>query len=561
MMLFRRLLPPPSASESLRKWFFVPYDQLSSSVGPLGRLPAEDVGIVLVESLEKGRRRPYHKQKLLLILSNMRSFALEQAERGAAVRYLATTGSYAEVLERQASELGPLSVMRPAERELRLELAPLVASGAIKELPHEGWLSTPEDFRSSCGAAPPWRMDSFYRHLRRKTGILMEGKAPAGGRFSHDSANRKPWRGLPKAPSPPRFTPSRLTLEAAADVERIFPEHPGRCRPESIPATAADALLLWDWAKRECLPFFGPFEDAMSSESRTLFHTLLSPLVNILRLPPRQLLADVLELGIPLQSKEGFVRQLLGWREFVRHVHSETDGFRSIGERGGPEGDRPGTAGWDHPISAQPGYGGSLANHFALDSPLPPAYWGTPSGLQCLDRCVSDVMEHGYTHHIPRLMVLSNLSNLLDVEPRQLADWFWCAFIDAYDWVVEPNVLGMGTFAAGETMSTKPYLCGSAYIAKMSDHCGSCAFHPKRDCPVASLYWAFLGRHADKLRDNFRMKLAIRNLERRSEEKKSVDRAVFNGLREILDSGGSATPQHFERWRENGEQDVVSRDR
>ena len=532
-----------------REWFFVPYDQLSSSIGPLGRLPPGRAGIVLVESLEKGRRRPYHKQKLLLVLANMRSFALEQARRGVSVRYISDQGGYAGALERAADELGPLSVMRPAERELRVELAPLFQSGRLRELPHEGWLSTPEDFSTACGISPPWRMDSFYRHMRRKTGILMEEGKPEGGRFSHDADNRLPWHGEPAAPVPPVFQPSRTTLEAAADVERLFPSHPGRCVPEEVPASAADAELLWAWAKESCLPFFGPYEDAMSSRSRTLFHTLVSPLANIMRLPPSRLLGDVLSLGLPLQSMEGFVRQILGWREFVRHVHLCTDGFRSIGGAAVPEADSPGTGGWAFPASK--GHGGSLTNHLSLSEGLPAAYWGRTSGLRCLDSAVSDVMEHGYTHHIPRLMVLANIANLLDTEPRQLADWFWCAFIDAYDWVVEPNVLGMGTFASGPVMSTKPYLCGAAYIDRMSDHCSACAFHPKKDCPVTHLYWAFLGRHAGRLQDNFRLKLPLRNLARRSEGRKAADRAVYEGLRSLLDAGGRATPADMEHWRED----------
>jgi deoxyribodipyrimidine photolyase-related protein len=193
---------------------------------------------------------------LALILANQRHFALEQAQRGVAVKYVTTDGSYAEALRKAAAEFGPLRVMEPAERELRVELAPLVDEGLLETLPHEGWLSTPEQFEASQANGPPYRMDAFYRRVRCDTDALMEDGAPAGGKFSFDVQNRRPWSGAPPAPAPPRFRPDEVTGEVLELVKYRFGHHPGTLDPEGLPATRRGALRLWRWAQRECLPRF-----------------------------------------------------------------------------------------------------------------------------------------------------------------------------------------------------------------------------------------------------------------------------------------------------------------
>lgn len=178
-------------------------------------------------------------------------------------------------------------------------------------------------------------------------------------------------------------------------------------------------------------------------------------------------------------------------------------------------------------------------SHLEADRPLPPVFWGEPSGLHCLDQVVEDVWETGYGHHVTRLMVLANLATLLDVSPRELTDWFWVAYTDAYDWVVEPNVLGMGTFAAGDLMTTKPYVSGSAYLDRMSDYCGGCAFTPGKDCPITSLYWAFLDRCRERLTGHPRMRLPLTSLAKRGEERRRLDREAFERVSETLNAGRS----------------------
>ena len=289
----------------------------------------------------------------------------------------------------------------------------------------------------------------------------------------------------------------------------------------ALPATLGDAEATWRWALESCLPQFGPYEDAMSRVSSGLFHTRISALLNLHRLLPARVISDVLAADLPLQSREGFVRQVLGWREFVRHVHVGTDGFRKL--PWGPE-----------PLAAPSFLGASR--------PLPVAYWGTPSGLSCLDLVVADVFREGYSHHITRLMVLGNLATLLDVSPRQLTDWFWFAYVDAYDWVVEPNVLAMATFGAGELMTTKPYIAGSAYIHRMSDYCSGCAFDPKTDCPITRLYWAFLSRHEAQLSGNQRIAMPLRSLAKRAPEERARDARVFEWVSETLARGSVLRP-------------------
>jgi deoxyribodipyrimidine photolyase-related protein len=545
MSLFRQRLAAARVPDRKRRWLFVPYDQLSSDMGPLAREPAGEIGIVLVETTAKAERRPYHKQKLAILLANQRHFALEQAARGVAVRYLHSDQPYVQVIHEAAGTLGPMRMMRPAERELRHELAPLVSSGVIDEIAHEGWLTTDRDFHDS-QSGPPWRMDAFYRHVRRRTGVLMDGDAPEGGRFSFDTENRLGWKGEPPPPPALSFAPDPITDEVVALVQDRFAHHPGEVDRAFLPATRADAQRLWKAFLAHGLASFGPYEDAMTTASWELFHARVSPVLNLHRLLPRQLVDDVAGAPGPLASREGFIRQVLGWREFVRHVHEATDGFRRIDGRRVPTLDSPGDGGYARwagkPWPAAGGDGGALPSALEARRPLPPAFWGKPSGLACLDHVVEGVWRTGYSHHITRLMVLANLATLLDLDPRAVTDWFWVAYADAYDWVVEPNVLGMGTYAAGPVMTTKPYVAGSAYIQRMSDYCGSCAFDPKSTCPITPMYWAFLARQRARLDGNPRMLVPLKASDRREPAKRAQDAATFDHVSATLARGERLLP-------------------
>ncbi len=541
-----------TAGTGARSWLFIPPDQLSDREGPLAEEDPSSLGIVLLESPWKARRRPYHRQKLALVLANLRWFALEQASRGVAVRHLVHDGPYRDALRPLAQELGPLRVQEPAERELRADLAPLLEEGLLVQIPHAGFLTSAQQFlRSARQGSPPWRMDRFYRLVRKEAGYLLDARGkPEGGRWSLDAANRRPWRGEPPAPEPPQFPRDPIKDEVCRLVSSRFAQHPGRLDPETLPATRADAEALWEFGK-SCLPAFGPFEDAMSLRSRGLFHTRVSPLLNLGRLSARRLIEEAIEReDVPLQSREGFLRQILGWREFVRHVHRQTDGFRILPDGPPPLASQPGDGGYQSwlgttfPTSAGPQDidGGAAPSHLGAQRPVPRAYWGTASGLRCLDEVVASVWEEAYSHHITRLMVLCNLGTLLGIEPRALTDWFWVAYQDAYDWVVEPNVLAMGSYALGPLMTSKPYVSGAAYIHKMSDYCSDCAFDPKKNCPITRLYWQFMWRHRQILAANPRLSLPLAAVRKRSAEQRAHDLKCFEVVSERLAQGQPVQP-------------------
>jgi deoxyribodipyrimidine photolyase-related protein len=259
----------------------------------------------------------------------------------------------------------------------------------------------------------------------------------------------------------------------------------------------------------------------------------------------------VAALELPLASQEGFIRQVLGWREFMYRVHERTDGFRELPDGRPPLAERPGDAGWSawsgrawRGSAGDPDVdGGACPSFLEAEKPVPPGLWpDRPTGLGCLDTVVEDVWSEAWSHHISRLMVIANIATLLDISPRELTDWFWVAYVDAYDWVVEPNVLAMGTFGLGTLMTTKPYVSGAAYINRMSDYCSDCAFDPKRNCPITSMYWAFLKRHAQRLADNPRMRLILSSLAKRSEGRIEHDRAVFRWAAGVIGSGGTLDP-------------------
>ena len=554
MSEFRSALADVNPDVGDRRWVFVPYDQLTDEIGPLAQDDPDELGIVLVETTWKGNRRPYHKQKLALILANLRHFALEQARRGVAVHHVATEVPFHDSLKPVIDELGPLVMMEPAERELRADLAPLIEDGSIEVVPHEGWMTSEEQFDESSSCGPPWRMDAFYRRVRRDSGLLMEDGKPVGGKFSFDAENRDSWDGEPEPPTYPTFEPDGVTREVGDLIEKHFDHHPGTLDLATLPATQEDAESLWMWALEECIPTFGPYEDAMSHRSLGLFHTRISQLLNLCRLLPERVVRDVAEADAPLASREGFIRQVLGWREFMRHVHRVTDGLRELSDSDVDTAGVPGDGGWgrwsgddwSRPAEADRVDGGATPNHLGADRDLPAAFWGATSGLDCLDRVVADVWSTGYGHHITRLMVLGNLATLLAVEPRQLTDWFWTAYVDAYDWVVEPNVLGMASYALGDLMTTKPYVSGAAYIDRMSDYCADCSFDPKKTCPITRLYWAFLARHEKRLSGNPRMNLVLGSLRKRSDDNKDRDQRVFDVVTERLAAGDEIRPEDLD---------------
>ena len=522
---------PTRKEAARRQWIYLPYDRLTDRTGPLHDIAAADAGLILIESAAKGHRREYHKKKIALLLSNERHFALEQAARGVAILYAAETGTHGDGLLRlqQEYKLPPVILMKPAERELRIDLNQASANGLrLNEIEDTTWLSTEDDFDAvfklktnsdgSYDLPQSFLMDRFYRWMRKKTGILMRNDKPVGDTFSFDAENRQSYKNQVPVPARPTFTPDEITREVLELVQREYPQTFGVLDDFDFPVTASQCDAFWKFALNKLLPTFGPYEDAMRDDQLDLFHSKTSALVNLSRILPRDLVHDTAAAyangKIPLASAEGFIRQVLGWREFMRHVHRVTDGYRVLPRSRTVFTEKKKEA----PVDL---YTGAAPSALHATRHLPAAYWGAKSGLHCLDTVVEQVLHQGWSHHITRLMVLSNLATLCGFSPRELTDWFWFAYVDAYDWVVEPNVLGMSTYGDGGLTATKPYVSGAAYINRMSNYCGHCQYDPKKStgpgsCPFTALYWTFLERNQDLLGSNIRLAMPYNTLRKKT---------------------------------------------
>jgi deoxyribodipyrimidine photolyase-related protein len=486
----------PRGEHAPRRWVFIPYDQLRAD-HPLLEGPPAETGVIYVETSAKPARRPYHKQKLVLLLSAMRHDALQRARRGHPVLYRFSERWYDGALDEVRAEHGVETVeaLAPAEAEVR---EPLRSLDWLKLHSNSLFITDGDFYRSVFPRPGQRRLERFYRAARRRTGLLMDGDRPAGGRWNLDRENRQTWRGDPAPPDRPSFRMDAITREVVDLVEERYPEAFGTAVGFDWPVTGEQATRMADHFFVEVLPHFGPYEDAMADDEPRLFHSLLSASVNLGHLDPLDLCrrAEVRyrDDGAPLASVEGFVRQILGWREFVRHVYEE------------------------HRTRY------AKANVLRGDLEVPGWYWGKPSGLRCLDRTVASVLATGHSHHITRLMVLSNLATLLGVSPQALNRWFWIAYVDAYEWVVTPNVVGMGTFADGGIFATKPYVSSGRYIQRMGPTlCAACRFDPRRSdgegaCPFNHLYWDFLARHRSRFGGNPRMAIPLASLRRLSKE-------------------------------------------
>jgi deoxyribodipyrimidine photolyase-related protein len=523
--------PSVEPTRPLTLAFVAPWE-CSRAVANIPREPRDHVVIVLLESVAKGASLPWHRQKLVLVLSAMEHFA--DALRSAGYRVIhRRTARYADGLHDIAVELGATRVVATAGREQDMvdELAVarerLDAAGISLVLREDrGFVATREDFSAWASGRKEYRMEWFYREMRRKHGILMEPDGtPTGGTWNFDSENRKPW---PKARAvPDRFavTPDAMTCAIMARVAS-WRGRWGTVDTFALPVTRRDAR---HWLERfvvERLPEFGPYEDALVHGQSDLLHSTLSSLINVGLLHPLEVVQRAerayREGLIPIASAEGFVRQILGWREYIRGMY------------------------WLLMPALR------TANALEATLPLPRWFWapdgeaydesqagGAACGMACLGDTIRQVREHGRVHHIGRLMVQCNFATLLGVEPAALSRWFWSAFTDAYEWVELPNVVGMGTWGDGGVLASKPYVASGAYINRMSDYCGRCAYDVKARsgadaCPMNVLYWDFLDRHRARFAAHPRMSMMIRHVERIAEPELVRIRRSATEFRESL---------------------------
>lgn len=458
--------PPPG-----NDFFLVFHDQLNRKFWPAVVNP-ESTTLLFLESAAKGKSLPYHKKKLVFVLSAQRHFVDECRSLGFKTVLESGDGHYDELmldfLSRNPN--ADVSVFEPSEYDSRERLRTVSQkTGRLNMLPNPFFLA---DATAWTGRIKPgFQMEVFYRHQRRTLNLLMDGTQPEGGSWNFDINNRKRLPDHVVVPEPPYFEPDEITEKVSRLVDSKFADHPGDTAGFGLPVTRVQAQeVLKDFVQRR-LDGFGPYEDAMKTGGGLLFHSGLSTALNAGLLLPLECCQAAIEAfkngRARLESVEAFVRQLIGWREFVRiYYEAMMPAVRD-------------------------------ANFFGMERELPDLFWTGKTKCNCLHQTANEVVTTGYTHHIQRLMVLSNFSNLTGTRPRALLDWFWCMFTDAYEWVVLPNVLGMGTYADGGVLATKPYVASGAYIRKMSNFCKGCHYDVASKtgpgaCPFNYLYWNFV---------------------------------------------------------------------
>ncbi|GAA1420065.1 cryptochrome/photolyase family protein [Agrococcus citreus] len=451
--------------------------------------------LLLVESAELFDRLPYHQHKIVLVLSAMRHYVERRRDEGRTVRHVPHTDgrSFSEGVAHLIREHGitGLAWMRASDRGVDRRIDRIAARAGVqtKRWADVAFLTPEVELDAWFRDHPRARMEDFYRWQRQRTGILMEGDSPAGGRWNYDADNREP---LPKTgiriPELPRIEPDAITRQVIEEVRERFPDHPGDARDFWLPVTHDDARAWLRAFVDERLGDFGRFEDAMAADEPFLFHSVLTPALNLGLLTPHDVVDAVLEASgdVPLPSLEGFLRQVIGWREYMRgmyRAHPELEGANALG----------------------------------LTRELEPWWYsgeGIPDDLPIPVRTVLErVLQHGYAHHIERLMVLGNWFLLEGYAPASVNRWFLSLFVDAYPWVMVPNVFGMSQFADGGMVGTKPYVSGGAYLQRMGRWWPS--QQAAKESAFTEGYWDFLQRHEAVLEGNPRLALPLAQMRSR----------------------------------------------
>lgn len=461
-------------------------DQLNRRIGALAHADPDTHRVLIVESSSMLEGRDFHRQRTHLVLTAMRRFAGELTDAGFDLDYR-RTARLSDGLEQHIEEHDPAEVVAttPNSRPVR----DLFEKLGVEMHDSNQFLCTPEEFAEWADGRDTLRLEDFYRWQRRRLGYLMDDDEPAAGKWNFDHENREPPPHNPQWPEPQKSKLDELDREVLSDIS----EEAHGADPVGWWATSRRAALArLDHFVKESLPYFGTYEDAMLSDNWHMAHSMLSPYLNLGLLLPDEVcdrVEDAYRAGdVPINSAEGFIRQVIGWREFVWGIH------------------------WLWPDQGD-------ENALGHDRELPPSWTGAAgTAMNCLATTLADLDERAWVHHIPRLMVLSNFANLYGIEPEKVRLWMRERYIDGADWVMGPNVMGMGLWADGGRMSTKPYVSGGAYINRMSDYCGDCRFDPRKRtgddaCPFTTLYWDFLARHRDTLGSNARMARQYANLD------------------------------------------------
>jgi deoxyribodipyrimidine photolyase-related protein len=441
----------------------------------------------LIESDLFFKQYAFHKQKLIFHRASMRAFADRLREAGKTVEYIDSQDSRSSEVSLGKAVKGDITLFDPNDYLLERRLR---RSGSVRFLPSPNFLNTDINL---LGNRKPYYQTAFYTQQRKDRGILLEedGK-PAGGQWTYDSENRKKSPKNKVIPAPfPEAVPNAYISEAVAYVSQHFPDNPGSSdMPFSgayYPVTHAEAQAALELFLTERMHLFGDYEDAIKAQEKTLFHSILSPLINVGLLNPANVVARVAACNVPLNSVEGFIRQIIGWREFVQLLYRKI----SVHQR--------------------------TTNYWGFTNEMPPAFYDGTTGLEPIDQTIRKLLKTGYNHHIERLMMLGNFMLLCEIKPDAVYRWFMEMYIDAYDWVMVPNVYGMSQFSDGGLMTTKPYICGSNYILKMSDY-------PKGEWQEIwdGLFWRFLDKQRETFRKNPRWAMLISTWDKMPLEKKKT---------------------------------------
>lgn len=486
-------------------------DQLSHKLASLRGRSRDDTVILMMEVWDEATYVKHHKQKIVLIFSAMRHFAEEMREAGWTVDYVkltdeANSGSFSGEVARAIERHDPRAIHVVEAGEWRVQQAieewPDKFACAIELLPDDRYLCSHHQFREWADGRKQLTMELFYREMRKRTGLLMsdDGK-PKGGDWNYDKDNREPPKGNMTPPPVPKFEPDDITREVIALVEDKFADHFGRLEPFEWPVTREQAEEAADAFFAERIEKFGPYQDAMVHGEDDMFHSMLSTSINCGLLDPLELCQraqQAYEDGrAPLNSVEGFIRQIIGWREYVRGFY------------------------WYFMPELE------SANELEATRPLPEFFWTGETDMRCLADSIRSTHNNAHAHHIQRLMVLGNFCLLAGIDPRKVQDWYLAVYADAYQWVELPNVSGMILYADGGKLATKPYAASGNYINKMSDYCKECTYSVSKKtgegaCPFNPLYWHFMDRHRERLSTNHRIGRIYATWDRMGDEKKQA---------------------------------------
>jgi deoxyribodipyrimidine photolyase-related protein len=496
-------------------------DQLTETLSALAQADKARDTVVMAEVADEAAYVRHHPKKIALIFAAMRKFAQALEQGGWTVAYTQlddtdNAGSIVGELLRRAAQTGASEVLatEPGEWRLidKLKYAPL----KVHLLPDDRFLATHAEFEAWAEGRKALRMEYFYREMRRKTGLLMEGDQPAGGKWNFDHDNRKAAPEDVTVDGPLRFDPDATTREVLELVQARFGDNFGALEPFWFATTRAEALQALDHFITNALPRFGDYQDAMLNENEFLFHAILSPYLNIGLLSVTEICeaaANAYAAGhAPINAAEGFIRQIIGWREYVRGIY----------------------------FLEGPDY--TARNILGHDRDLPWFYWGGETRMNCVAKAVGQTRTQAYAHHIQRLMVTGNFALLAGIDPAQVHEWYLAVYADAFEWVEAPNTIGMSQFADGGVIASKPYVSSGAYINRMSDHCKSCHYSVSAKtgdtaCPFNLLYWHFLDRHRDRFSNNPRMGNMYRTWDRMDADKRKTVLAEGDALLARLDAG------------------------